>query len=86
MSFSVDGLKDEDLRVVDFGQIDISASDEDLAVFADSAALYPDYLKEYYDGAKMLESVIILDFATFWNKLFPPLSDAEIIGDFSQRA
>ena len=45
-----------------------------------------DYQTEYYDGVKMLESVIILDYATFWNKLFPPLSDAEIIGDFSQRA
>lgn len=45
-----------------------------------------DYQTEYYDGVKMLESVIILDYATFWNKLFPPLSDAEIIGDFSQGA
>ena len=84
--FFVDELEDEELRVVDFGLIDISASDEDLAVFADSAALYPDYLKEYYDGAKMLESVRILDSATFWNELFPPLSDAEIIEDFSQGA
>lgn len=33
MSFSVDGLKDEDLRVVDFGLI--SSCDGDLAVFAD---------------------------------------------------
>ena len=45
-----------------------------------------DYQTEYYDGVKMLESVIILDYATFWNELFPPLSDAEIIGDFSQGA
>ena len=49
-------------------------------------SLYLDYQTVYYDGVKMLESVIILDFATFWNELFPPLSDAEIIGDFSQRA
>ena len=41
MSFSVDGLEDEDLRVVDFGLI--SSCDGDLAVFADSDALYPDY-------------------------------------------
>ena len=84
--FSVDELEDEELRVVDFGLIDISSSDGDLAVFADSDALYPDYLTEYYDGVKMLESVRILDSATFWNELFPPLSDAEIIEDFSQGA
>lgn len=84
MSFSVDELEDEDLRVVDFGLI--SSCDGDLAVFADSDALYPDYLTEYYDGVKMLESVRILDSATFWNELFPPLSDAEIIEDFSQWA
>lgn len=84
MSFSVDELEDEDLRVVDFGLI--SSCDGDLAVFADSDALYPDYLTEYYDGVKMLESVRILDSATFWNELFPPLSDAEIIEDFSQGA
>ena len=84
MSFSVDELEDEDLRGVDFGLI--SSCDGDLAVFADSDALYPDYLTEYYDGVKMLESVRILDSATFWNELFPPLSDAEIIGDFSQGA
>ena len=84
MSFSVDELEDEDLRGVDFGLI--SSCDGDLAVFADSDALYPDYLTEYYDGVKMLESVRILDSATFWNELFPPLSDAEIIEDFSQGA
>ena len=84
MSFSVDELEDEDLRGVDFGLI--SSCDGDLAVFADSDALYPDYLTEYYDGVKMLESVRILDYTTFWNELFPPLSDAEILGDFSQGA
>ena len=84
MSFSVDDLEDEDLRGVDFGLI--SSCDGELAVFADSDALYPDYQTEYYDDVKMLESVIILDYATFWNELFPPLSDAEIIEDFSQGA
>lgn len=84
MSFSVDELEDEDLRGVDFGLI--SSCDGDLAVFADSDSLYLDYQTVYYDGVKMLESVIILDYATFWNELFPPLSDAEIIGDFSQGA
>ena len=84
MSFSVDELEDEDLRGVDFGLI--SSCDGDLAVFADSDALYPDYQTEYYDDVKMLESVIILDYATLWNELFPPLSDAEIIEDFSQGA
>lgn len=84
MSFSVDEMEDEDLWVVDFGLI--SSCDGDLAVFADSDSLYPDYQTEYYDGVKMLESVIILDYATFWNELFPPLFDAEIIGDFSQGA
>lgn len=82
--FSVSEQEEEEIRVVDFGLIDISGNDPELVVFEHGSGGYSSYISDYYEGAKTIESVRVLDSASFWNELFPPVSDADISEDFPQ--
>ena len=85
--FSVNALEDDTLRVVDFGTIDFSQEGSGLTDFVlDSQGSNADSVEAYlepYQGRLDLAPVRITDSSTFWNEIFPPLTDEEISQDFA---
>ena len=80
--FSVEAMEDDELRVVDYGTIDFTRSLAEQCAFR-SGDDVESYL-EGYDGVLDIGAVRIIDSPTFWNELFPPLSEEEISQDFGQ--
>ena len=73
--FTVDELADDEIRVYDFGTVDITA--QTVAGCAPSYGALVDYA-----GVIDITAARMTDSATFWNELFPPLSVEEIQQDF----
>ena len=85
--FDVEALDDDELRVVDYGTLDFDSDMAARHAFSFDGTMAAEGVDGYlsgYQGLVDISPVRIIDSATFWNELFPPLTDDEISQDFGR--
>lgn len=85
-TFTVTANESDEIRVIDYGVIDFTEGNESFRKYerdfdGNLVDQVPSYL-EPYSGVMDLKPVRQIDSATFWNELFPPVSEEEIYQDF----